>query len=150
MKNLKVLVFIVILIEIALFILVGKLIGLALTLLLVIASAVAGFALLKHNSRQMVKQMQQSSQTGFPPIFAMMAGTVRSLAAILLIIPGFLTDLIGLLILIPAVRPHILRRIPMPMSMPNVHTKASSTNTTQSNNVIDAEFEEDHKDSVEN
>ena len=96
----KILFWLYILIEISLFILIGKLIGVLATLGLTLLTAVFGFALLRYQKTMMMKQMQQSMQGGMP-MFNMFSGTFLMFAAILLILPGFLTDFIGVLFLIP-------------------------------------------------
>lgn len=147
MKHIKFILFLTILIEITLFIVVGKLIGLFATLFLVILTFFIGIAILKHNQKEMVKVMQQSMQNGMPPIFAMMHNTVISLAAILLIVPGFFTDIIGLLLLIPKCQPFFLRFIRFP-SPTTPKTTANQPHVQET--VIDAECWHEEKNENHN
>lgn len=98
--SLKILFWLYVLIEIALFILIGKLIGVLATLGITLLTAIFGFALLRYQKAVMMKQMQQAMQGGMP-MFNMFGGTFLMFAGILLILPGFLTDFLGILFLIP-------------------------------------------------
>jgi len=99
----KILFWLYVLAEIAVFVLVGKLIGVLATLSLTLLTAVIGFALLRYQKTMMMKQMQQAMQGGMQA-FGMFSGTFLMFASILLILPGFLTDFIGILFLIPKIR----------------------------------------------
>jgi UPF0716 protein FxsA len=90
--------------EIAAFIFVGREIGVGMTLLLVLASAVAGAALLRIQGFGVLRKIQQASQTGTDPGRQLVHGAMIVIAAFLLIIPGFISDVVGLLLFIPAVR----------------------------------------------
>jgi UPF0716 protein FxsA len=90
--------------EIAAFIFVGREVGVGMTLLLVLASAIAGAALLRIQGLGVLRKIQQASQTGSDPGRQLVHGVMIVVAAFLLIIPGFISDIIGLLLFIPAVR----------------------------------------------
>lgn len=92
------------LIEIALFILVGRAIGLLPTLALVILAAVAGALLLRQQGLGVVERLRSNVNAGTIPGRTMFDAMLVGLAAILLILPGFLSDAIALALLIPAVR----------------------------------------------
>lgn len=108
-KHFKIILFCVVLIEIALFIIVGKLIGVFFTLLLVVLTMVIGFVLIKKQSAKTMQQMQDMMQSGKMPSLDFIQHSVLSIAAILLIIPGFFTDMIGILLFIPKTRSIIIR-----------------------------------------
>lgn len=90
--------------EIAAFIFVGREIGVGMTLLLVLASIIAGAVLLRIQGFGVLRKIQQASQTGADPGRQLVHGVMIVVAAFLLIIPGFISDIIGLLLFIPAVR----------------------------------------------
>lgn len=90
--------------EIAAFIFVGREVGVGMTLLLVLASAIAGAALLRIQGLGVLRKIQQAPQTGSDPGRQLVHGVMIVVAAFLLIIPGFISDIIGLLLFIPAVR----------------------------------------------
>lgn len=98
-------------IEIALFIQVGGLIGLWPTLALVIASALAGSALMRSQSAHAWREVQQSFSDMRDPTRPLAHGVMILIAGMLLITPGFFTDTLGLLLLIPAVRDAVMRHV---------------------------------------
>ncbi len=94
--------FIWLLIEIAVFILVGEWIGLAWTLALIILTTILGLIILRSQSLAMLKKMHEGMRTGRTAMFMNKETPFIMLAGMLLLIPGFITDLVGLLLLIPA------------------------------------------------
>jgi UPF0716 protein FxsA len=106
----KILFWLYILVEIALFILIGKLIGVLPTLALILITAIIGFALLRYQKVAFMRQMQQAMQGG-AAAFGMFSGSFIMIAGILLILPGFLTDFLGILCLIPKLRMGILNLV---------------------------------------
>ena len=94
--------------EIATFIIIGGKIGLIRTLALVIVSSVVGMIMLRDAGAMTALKLQR--QKGNPATILAEGGT-RMLAGVLLLIPGFLTDIAAILILIPAVRRAIFARL---------------------------------------
>jgi UPF0716 protein FxsA len=93
------------LIEIALFIVVGSWIGVLPTLFLVVATTFVGLLLLRIQNVAVMRYMQQSLRNGkHARIFDMRGHSLVVFAGLLLILPGFFTDFIGLLCLIPVLR----------------------------------------------
>lgn len=92
------------LLEIAGFVVVGSRIGALATVGLVIASGVLGSVLLRIQGMSALRRAQIAAQTGGAPDREIVHGAMIVLAGLLLIIPGFITDIIGLLLFIPAVR----------------------------------------------
>jgi UPF0716 protein FxsA len=99
------------LIEIALFIVVGGAIGLWPTLGLVVAGTVAGAAILRGRGVGMVLDMRRSLDRGEDPAAALVQGALAVLAGLMLLVPGFLTDAIGLALLLPPVQAAITARL---------------------------------------
>ncbi|MGV8853437.1 MAG: FxsA family protein [Devosia sp.] len=91
-------------VEIALFIKVGQSIGVMPTLALVILTAVLGSLLLRTQGLQIVGQLRNNMSSGQLPGRAIADAMMISLAALLLILPGFLTDGVALALLLSPVR----------------------------------------------
>jgi len=90
--------------EIAGFIVVGKAIGLWPTLALIMLTSMLGLIILRNGGLRVVRNLQNAGRTGNQPAEALVSGGMRVIAGILLFVPGFITDIIGLLMLVPAVR----------------------------------------------
>lgn len=97
------------LLEIAGFVVVGSQIGVLATLGLVLASGVLGAALLRSQSRGALARAQTELRAGRDPSPHLAGAAATAVAGILLIVPGFLTDIVGLLLLVPAVRAFLWR-----------------------------------------
>lgn len=91
-------------IEIAGFVLVGEEIGVLATLALVIASGVAGAVLLRIQGFGVMTRIRNEVDAGRDPSAEVAKGVMVLVASILLIIPGFFTDIVGLLLFLPPVR----------------------------------------------
>ncbi len=90
--------------EIAGFIVVGSKIGVLATLGLVILSIFLGVFLLRLQGFGLIQRIREETAAGRTPKRELVHGVMLVFAAFLLIIPGFITDVIGLLLFIPAVR----------------------------------------------
>lgn len=90
--------------EIGLFVLIGGEIGLLNTLLWVLATGVFGVWLLKREAARGAIMMRGGMGQLQMTEGAAVGGLFRALAAVLLILPGFFTDAIGILFLLPAVQ----------------------------------------------
>ena len=91
-------------IEIAVFVLVGSKIGVLWTIALVVLSALAGSWLLRIQGFGALNRIRAELDAGRDPGRELAHGAMIMLAAVLLLIPGFVTDVIGLLLFIPPVR----------------------------------------------
>lgn len=92
------------LIEIYLFIKVGASIGAFNTILLILATAVIGVALLRHQGLSTLRKAQTQMRQGEVPATGIIEGMLLFFAGALLLTPGFFTDAIGFIILIPPLR----------------------------------------------
>jgi UPF0716 protein FxsA len=90
--------------EIVTFIYVGSAIGVLKTVLLVIAAAVLGVAVLRYQGLSALRKINRDIQTGQAPEAGIANGFLVAIAGFLLIVPGFITDIIGLALLLPPVR----------------------------------------------
>lgn len=92
------------LIEIAGFVLVGRQIGVLPTLALVIGTGIAGSILLRVQGFGMMARIRKEMDAGRDPSRELAHGAMIVLAGILLLIPGFFSDVLGILLFIPPVR----------------------------------------------
>ncbi len=98
-------------IEIAVFIEVGGRLGVWPTLGIVIATAVVGTALLRHQGLSTLARVQESLGKGRFPAAELFDGLCLLIAGTLLLTPGFVTDGAGLLLFVPALRTRLGRLI---------------------------------------
>jgi len=112
------------LVELYFIILVGGMIGALWTVVLVILTAVIGVNLLRIQGMSTLTRAQRNMAQGQIPAMEMMEGVALAVAGVLLITPGFITDTIGFLCLIPASRRAIIRYI---MARASVHTNFSAS-----------------------
>lgn len=96
--------------EIAAFILVGQRIGVVPTLLLLLASLAAGAFLIRSTGLRFGQVMRQRPSTAEEASSLATLASFRMLAGLLLLIPGFLTDVLALVLLIPAVQRYFRSR----------------------------------------
>lgn len=98
-------------IEIALFIKVGQAIGLWPTLALVVGAALLGGALLRQQGLSVLLQLRGNVAAGKLPGQTIADAAMIGVAAVLLVLPGFLSDILGLSLLVPPVRHWIYRTL---------------------------------------
>ena len=99
------------LVEISLFVTIGARIGVIGTLAVVIGSAVLGVAILRRLGDQAFTALRSNVVLVRAPMTPVAHSGLLALAALLLILPGFLTDAVGLLMLLPPVRRWIIARV---------------------------------------
>jgi UPF0716 protein FxsA len=92
------------LIEIACFVLLGQAIGLWPTLLGVLVTALVGSFVLRIQGLALFREIRETMGRGMLPARALADAMLVGIAGVLLLTPGYFTDLLGLLLLIPAVR----------------------------------------------
>ncbi len=105
------------LIEIGLFIQVGGAIGLWPTLAIVVITAVIGTAMMRAQGAQALRDLQRSFATLDDPAEPLAHGAMILVSGALLLTPGFFTDTIGFLLLIPPVRRAVYRHLRARMSV---------------------------------
>ena len=98
-------------VEIALFIKVGQSIGLWPTLALVIGAALLGGALLRQQGLSVLMQLRGNVAAGKMPAQSIADAMLLGVAAVLLVLPGFLSDFVGLGLLLPPVRHWIYKTL---------------------------------------
>lgn len=126
--------FVLVWIEISLFIQVAHVVGVLLTMLLVIFTSCIGISLVKNQGMKNFMLMQQKLNAGESPAAEMIKSVSLMLAGFLLLLPGFFTDFIGLLLLLPPVQKHLTLKL-----MP--YLKVWRGTGADSGFTVDGEFE---------
>ena len=98
------------LIEIYLFIKIGSQIGAFNTVLLILITAVAGVSYARYEGFNTLKSGMSQLIKNEMPIYELISGATLAFAALLLIFPGFATDLVGVLLVLPITRRLILEK----------------------------------------
>lgn len=99
------------LVEIALFIQIGDVIGLWWTLATVVVTAVVGATLVRRQGADILGRIQTSFETLRDPATPLAEGAMVLFSGALLLTPGFFTDAVGFALLVPAVRHAIIARV---------------------------------------
>jgi len=92
------------LIEIALFIVIGQAIGVWPTLLGVILGAIIGSMIVRHQGLKLLGEIRDTMGRGQLPGLKLADAMLISIAGVLIAVPGYFTDLMGLLLVLPPVR----------------------------------------------
>ena len=121
------------LIEIYLFIKIGSQIGAFNTVLLILTTAIAGVAYARYEGFNTLKSGMSQLIKNEIPIYEIISGATLAFAAFLLIFPGFATDILGILLVIPITRKLILGIF---------INKKKYEKKSEKKNYIDGEFEE--------
>ena len=119
-------------VEIYLFIKIGAQIGALNTILLIFVTAITGIIYARYEGLNTLRSAYSQIIKQETPAYEIISGAAIAFAALLLIIPGFATDVIGFLIILPITRKLILRKI---------STKIKKKQPDK-NNFIDGEFED--------
>lgn len=98
------LIFVLPILEIAAFVVVGSHIGVLATVALVVATSVMGAALLRIQGLGTLARIRAQVDRGTVPDRELAHGAMILVAGLLLLMPGFLTDAVGLLLFVPPVR----------------------------------------------
>ena len=124
-------------IEIYLLIKIGSEIGAISTILLIFITAIVGVYYAKYEGLNTLRSGFSQLKRNENPTYEMLSGAAIAFGALLLIIPGFATDLLGFLLIFPLTRKFIF----------NSFFKKFNTVNTKKNNFIDGEYEDlDEKD----
>ena len=126
-----ILIILIPLIEIYLFIKIGSSIGAFNTISLILITAIVGVYYARYEGLNTLKSAISQIVTNKLPIYEIISGTALAIASLLLIFPGFATDLIGLLLIFPFTRRIIFKK---------VSTKYKQSN--KSNDPIEGEYKD--------
>ena len=121
-------------IEIFFFIKIGSQIGAISTILLIFTTAVVGIYYAKYEGLITLRSGFNQIRKNKAPTYEMISGTAIAIAALLLIVPGFVTDILGFLIIFPISRNFFLEKFFFKLK--------KKKNETEKNNFIDGKFED--------
>lgn len=142
--------FVYVYIEISIFIQVAHVFGVLVTLILVIFTSVIGMSLVRNQGFKNLMLMQQKMAEGESPAAEMIKSVSLIIAGLLLVLPGFFTDFLGLLLLLPPVQKLLTLRL-----MPHLRFTGGGFGTARSDGqTIEGEYQRkddqrdrlDHKD----
>ena len=119
-------------IEIYLLIKIGSQIGAITTILLIFTTAIVGVYYAKYEGLNTLKSGFAQLSRNEAPTYEMISGAVIAFAAVLLIIPGFATDILGFLMIFPISRNLLLSKV----------SKKFKHKEKIKNNFIDGDFED--------
>lgn len=129
--------------EVMAFIEIGGIIGLWPTILLCLLTAAAGSVLIRYQGLGLLQTASNQLNAGKAPIFEVFSGICLLLAGVLLLTPGFITDTLGFLLLIPPLRHMLYRRFEGRMvARAQAQSEARQNRTPSQPPVIDVDFEE--------
>jgi len=129
MNTVLLLILLVPIIEIYLFIKIGSQIGAFNTISLIFITAIIGIYYAKYEGLNTLRSAINQIVKNEIPIYEIVSGAALAFASLLLILPGFLTDVIGFLIIFPWTRKILFRRI-------------SKKNYKKNKNFIEGEYED--------
>jgi UPF0716 protein FxsA len=136
MNSILLLIILIPVVEIYLFIKIGAQIGAITTIILIFITAFVGIYYAKYEGLNTLKSGFAQLSRNETPKYEMVSGAAIAIAALLLIIPGFATDIIGFLIIFPTTRKFFF----------NKFFKKFDSRNTKKNNFIDGEFEDIESD----
>ena len=131
MNSILLLIILIPVIEIYLFIKIGSQIGAIVTILLIFFTAIVGVYYAKYEGLNTLKSGFLQIRKNISPTYEMISGAAIAFAALLLIIPGFATDLLGFLIIFPITRNLFLKKF----------FSKFKNNKVKKNNFIEGDFE---------
>jgi len=132
MNSVLLLIILIPVVEIFLFIKVGSQIGAITTILLIFVTAIVGVYYAKYEGLNTLKAGFAQLSRNEAPTYEMLSGAAIAFAALLLIIPGFVTDVLGFLLIFPITRKFIFGKF----------AKRFKKTKTEKNNFVEGEFED--------
>ncbi len=148
-------------IEIGLFIQVGGMLGLWPTIALVLITAFVGASLVRSQGLQTLLTVQQRMQRGEMPAQQIVEGVMLAVAGVLLLTPGFMTDAMGMVVLLPGPRGILAKYLMSKVVVSNLsggfHSTHSShfgggfhSHDSHQGNTFDGEYENKDDDDNDN
>ena len=138
MNTAFILIILIPLIEIYLFIKIGSQIGAFNTVLLILTTAVAGVAYARYEGFNTLKSGLSQLVKNEIPVYEIISGATLAFAALLLILPGFATDIIGILLIIPFTRKVMLSKF--------INKSKKKYESENNKNYIDGDYEDISED----
>ena len=138
MNSILLLIILIPVMEIYLLIKIGSVIGAISTISLIFTTAIMGIYYAKYEGLNTLKSGFNQLRKNEPPTFEMLSGAAIAFAALLLIIPGFVTDILGFLLIFPPSRRLIFNSL----------SKKTIIKKSKNNDFIEGDFEdiEDNND----
>jgi UPF0716 protein FxsA len=130
------------LIEIALFVTVGGWLTLWPTLAIVLLTGVLGAWLVRWQGMGVLHDLQRAQDEMRDPVSPLAHGALILLGGLLLILPGFFTDSLGLLLMIPPLRRVLIRYAASRIRFERFATAGFARQRAPADDWVDAEFEE--------
>ena len=134
MNTALILIILIPIVEIFFFIKVGSQIGAITTILLIFVTAIVGVYYAKYEGLNTLKAGFAQLSRNEAPTYEMLSGAAIAFAAVLLIIPGFATDMLGFLIIFPITRNLFLEKF--------FYKFKKQESRTEKNDFIDGKFED--------
>ena len=134
MNSVILLIVLIPIVEIYLFIKIGTQIGAITTILLIFTTAIIGVYYAKYEGLNILKAGFAQLARNQAPTYEMISGAAIAFAALLLIIPGFATDIFGFFLIFPISRNFLLERF--------FYKFKKEESETEKKNFIDGEFED--------
>ena len=134
MNSILLLIILIPAIEIYLFIKIGSQIGAITTILLIFSTAIIGIYYAKYEGLNILKSGFKQLSKNEAPTYEMISGAAIAFAAVLLIIPGFATDILGFFLIFPLSRKLFFNKLKNRINKKN--------NFTHKNDFIDGDFED--------
>ena len=132
MNTVLLLIILIPILEIYLFIKIGSEIGAFTTISLIFVTAIIGVYYARYEGLNTLKSGVTQLYKNQMPLFELMSGAALAVAALLLILPGFATDLLGFLIIFPLTRKIIF----------NLFTKNTKSEMRVKDDLIEGEYED--------
>ncbi len=132
MNSVILLIILIPIVEIYLFIKIGSIIGAFNTISLILLTAITGIIYARYEGLNTLRSAFTQLVRNEIPTYEIISGAIITFAALLLIIPGFATDIIGFFLIFPLTRKIILKKI----------SKKIKKDKKEKNNFIEGEFED--------
>ncbi len=130
------------LIEITLFIQIGGAIGLGWTLVTVVLTAIAGTWLVRNQGLLAMSQLKSSFSDMRDPTEPLVHGAMILFSGALLLTPGFFTDAVGFLLLIPTVRVAMFKAVRARMNVQTFESGPQPRHRPAADDIIDGDYSE--------
>jgi len=124
------------LVEIAILIKIGKIIGASYTIALVIGTAFLGVSLLRIQGISTLAKVQSNVNKGQLPATELIEGLILLISGVLLLTPGFFTDTLGFLMLVPMLRQRLAETFFVNFMKNHINIRQTQT---RSRNIIEGE-----------
>lgn len=135
------------LIEVGLFLVVGDAVGIAMTLMLCVLTAMIGAALIRQQGLQTLASAHEAMQNQDLPVQELFDGICLAIAGVTLMTPGFFTDAIGFILLVPQIRAYLREYLAHRIE---VHFEAQDAkNASSRTTIIEGEFKRLDDDKIE-